>query len=65
MTQETAQKIANIGHGWIPIKTDADFIANGKELLTAAFKKIILKICQELGVNYPHKLMLLAHQILS
>ena len=38
MTKTTAQKIADIGHGWIPIKTDAEFISNGKELLTEAFK---------------------------
>ena len=38
MTQKTAQKIADIGHGWIPIKTDAEFISNGKELLAEAFK---------------------------
>jgi hypothetical protein len=39
MTEKTAQKISRIGHGWIPIKTDAEFISNGKELLTLAFKE--------------------------
>ena len=39
MTQKTAQKIADIGHGWIPIKTDAEFISSGKELLNSAFKE--------------------------
>jgi len=37
MTEKTAQKISKIGDGWIPIKTDAEFISNGKELLTSAF----------------------------
>jgi len=39
MTKQTANKIADIGHGWIPIKTDAEFISNGKELLSSAFKE--------------------------
>ena len=39
MTEKTAQKISKIGHGWIPIKTDAEFISNGKELLCSAFKE--------------------------
>lgn len=39
MTKQTANKIADIGHGWIPIKTDAEFISHGKELLTNAFKE--------------------------
>ena len=39
MTEKTAQKISKIGDGWIPIKTDTEFIANGKELLAAAFKE--------------------------
>ena len=39
MTEKTAQKISDIGHGWIPIKTDEEFISNGKELLQAAFNK--------------------------
>ena len=39
MTEKTAQKISRIGHGWIPIKTDADFISSGKELLSSAFKE--------------------------
>jgi probable F420-dependent oxidoreductase len=39
MTKQIANKIADIGHGWIPIKTDAEFISSGKELLTAAFQE--------------------------
>ena len=38
MTSSNAEKIAQIGHGWIPIKTDAEFISSGKELLEQAFK---------------------------
>tara|TARA_S200000501_G_scaffold365482_1_gene398986 strand:+ start:989 stop:1879 length:891 start_codon:yes stop_codon:yes gene_type:complete len=39
MTEKTAEKISDIGHGWIPIKTDEEFISNGKEFLQAAFNK--------------------------
>ena len=39
MTETTAQKIAGIGHGWIPIKTDEEFISSGSELLNLAFKE--------------------------
>ncbi len=39
MTERTAEKISKIGHGWIPIKTDEEFISNGKELLCSAFKE--------------------------
>jgi hypothetical protein len=38
MTAKNAEKISQIGHGWIPIKTDAEFISSGKELLEQAFK---------------------------
>jgi len=38
MTASNAEKIAQIGHGWIPIKTDEEFISSGKELLDQAFK---------------------------
>ena len=38
MTPSNAEKIAQIGHGWIPIKTDAEFISSGKQLLEQAFK---------------------------
>ena len=34
-------------------KTDAELIANGKELLTAAFKEKIIKVCQELEATLP------------
>jgi|TARA_B110000259_G_scaffold130138_1_gene146824 probable F420-dependent oxidoreductase len=39
MTTKNAEKIAQIGHGWIPIKTDAEFISTGKVLLDQAFKE--------------------------
>jgi len=39
MTASNAQKIAQIGHGWIPIKTDEEFISSGSELLSKAFKE--------------------------
>ena len=39
MTAKNAEKISQIGHGWIPIKTDAEFISSGKELLEQAFKE--------------------------
>ena len=39
MTTKNAEKIAQIGHGWIPIKTDAEFISTGKALLDQAFKE--------------------------
>ena len=39
MTSENAERIAKIGHGWIPIKTSRDFISEGKELLSEAFTK--------------------------
>ena len=39
MTTKNAEKIAQIGHGWIPIKTDAEFISTGKDLLDQAFKE--------------------------
>jgi hypothetical protein len=39
MTQENAQRIAKVGHGWIPIKTSRDFISTGKEILAEAFIK--------------------------
>lgn len=39
MTAKNAEKIAQIGHGWIPIKTDAEFISTGKDLLNQAFKE--------------------------
>lgn len=39
MTTKNAEKIAQIGHGWIPIKTDAEFISTGKDLLNQAFKE--------------------------
>ena len=39
MTAKNAEKIAQIGHGWIPIKTDAEFISTGKDLLDQAFKE--------------------------
>lgn len=39
MTTKNAEKIAQIGHGWIPIKTDAEFISTGKGLLDQAFKE--------------------------
>ena len=39
MTENTAQQISRIGHGWIPIKTDLDFISKGKELLSSAFQE--------------------------
>ena len=39
MTAKNAEKIAQIGHGWIPIKTDAEFISTGKVLLDQAFKE--------------------------
>ena len=39
MTTKNAEKIAQIGHGWIPIKTDAEFISTGKNLLDQAFKE--------------------------
>jgi len=37
MTRENANKIAKVGHGWIPIKTSRDFISAGKEMLSNAF----------------------------
>ena len=39
MTHENADKIAKVGHGWIPIKTSRDFISEGKEILFDAFIK--------------------------
>ena len=39
MTTKNAEKIAQIGHGLIPIKTDAEFISTGKVLLDQAFKE--------------------------
>ena len=39
MTTKNAEKIAQIGHGWKPIKTDAEFISTGKDLLDQAFKE--------------------------
>ena len=39
MTTKNAEKIAQIGHGWIPIKTDAEFISTGKDSLDQAFKE--------------------------
>jgi probable F420-dependent oxidoreductase len=39
MTESNAQKIAKIGHGWIPIKTSRDFISEGSEKLNNAFKE--------------------------
>ena len=39
MTTKNAEKIAQIGHGWIPIKTDVEFISTGKDLLNQAFKE--------------------------
>ena len=39
MTPNNAQKIAKVGHGWIPIKTSREFISAGKETLTEAFNK--------------------------
>ena len=39
MTHENANKIAKIGHGWIPIKTSRDFILAGKDILSDAFNK--------------------------
>ena len=39
MTTKNAEKIAQIGHGWIPIKTDTEFISTGKVLLDQAFKE--------------------------
>ena len=38
MTESNAQKIAKIGHGWIPIKTSSDFISEGREALEKAFR---------------------------
>ena len=40
MTESNAQKIAKIGHGWIPIKTSRDFISEGSEKLNNAFKEV-------------------------
>jgi alkanesulfonate monooxygenase SsuD/methylene tetrahydromethanopterin reductase-like flavin-dependent oxidoreductase (luciferase family) len=37
MTHENAQRIAKVGHGWIPIKTSRDFISQGKDILVEAF----------------------------
>ena len=37
MTPNNAKKIAKIGHGWIPIKTNREFISTGKEILAEAF----------------------------
>jgi probable F420-dependent oxidoreductase len=39
MTQENAQRIAKVGHGWIPIKTSRDFISAGRDILSEAFIK--------------------------
>jgi hypothetical protein len=39
MTHENAQRIAKVGHGWIPIKTSRDFISAGREILSEAFIK--------------------------
>ena len=39
MTHDNAQKIAKVGHGWIPIKTSRDFISSGREILSEAFIK--------------------------
>jgi len=38
MTESNAQKIAKVGHGWIPIKTSREFISEGKIILDQAFK---------------------------
>tara|TARA_B100000029_G_scaffold514497_1_gene617569 strand:- start:20885 stop:21778 length:894 start_codon:yes stop_codon:yes gene_type:complete len=40
MTEKTAIKIAEIGHGWIPIKTNSEFISKGSSLLKQAFKEL-------------------------
>jgi hypothetical protein len=39
MTKENAQRIAKVGHGWIPIKTSREFISAGREILSEAFIK--------------------------
>ena len=39
MTHENENKIAKVGHGWIPIKTSRDFISAGKDILSDAFDK--------------------------
>ena len=39
MTDKNANKISAVGDGWIPIKTSPDFIKNGSELLSDAFKR--------------------------
>ena len=39
MTHENAQRIAKVGHGWIPIKTSRDFISQGRDILAEAFVK--------------------------
>lgn len=39
MTNDNAQKISKVGHGWIPIKTSREFISAGRDLLSEAFIK--------------------------
>jgi probable F420-dependent oxidoreductase len=39
MTESNAQKIAKVGHGWIPIKTSRDFISEGRATLEKAFQE--------------------------
>ena len=39
MTESNAQKIAKVGHGWIPIKTSRDFISEGRAMLEKAFQE--------------------------
>ncbi|MDA8655812.1 TIGR03619 family F420-dependent LLM class oxidoreductase, partial [Gammaproteobacteria bacterium] len=39
MTHDNAQRIAKVGHGWIPIKTSRDFISQGRDILAEAFVK--------------------------
>jgi hypothetical protein len=38
MTPQNAKKIAAIGNGWIPIKTNRSFIKEGADLLEESFK---------------------------
>ena len=39
MTSENAKKIAEVGHGWIPIKTSRPFIEDGSSILNDAFEQ--------------------------
>ncbi len=40
MTPENANKIAEVGDGWIPIKTSRKFIEDGRSILNDAFEQV-------------------------